>query len=603
MKKFFYLVFILALLSAAETYSQGGGRQSSFNRDKLYWTAWDYSDGGIPKSLYDSAKFNTVIRQAKAGSVVNNLDELAQYPNIFAVNTNAQEWQGNIRQVNEHVQLDWLYAVTGGYYNEFYASRADSFELAGITTNQEFCLERGTDYFGDKKTITINGEEKECFSSGIDEAYKDKILVRGPHYYQHQGYELYSQDMDRPITYNAKFIIYPGDPTIPLNPQYNAPCVRVSVYYTDTVRQFPYDQSAPLMTRVYRFPYQEINATQLLNDPNLQLSYNYKNDIKDSNIIIERYYNNNEKLGTEFVIEWLGNAEILVYKVEVWDNSIWDKYAIDETAINLFRSKARWEFLNYFPSSSDFSSKLRGWSSLNEPHTVDLLRSFRFVDSLCALPAPEGFNTAPMFTMFYPNWDNNVDGRDFLKQIIEIAQPNPLFYWYYPFNVGHTDISGLYYFQTYALRSTALWLSEQSVNKYYPSKDWYYTAQSWGYRKTGTNEYFRWRQPTGQALRASIFAALAYGCKGIFIEPFDSYLGDQSANGYITEGLLEYIEPVPDTPRWNTLGLFVKDSLGERMGGILSSRLAKLEYESKNDIVTIRTNFPTEELREGVAYE
>ncbi|NUN10963.1 MAG: T9SS type A sorting domain-containing protein, partial [Ignavibacteriaceae bacterium] len=33
------------------------------------------------------------------------------------------------------------------------------------------------------------------------------------------------------------------------------------------------------------------------------------------------------------------------------------------------------------------------------------------------------------------------------------------------------------------------------------------------------------------------------------------------------------------------------------------SRLAKLEYESKNDIVTIRTNFPTEELREGVAYE
>ncbi|NUN10856.1 MAG: hypothetical protein HUU54_16900, partial [Ignavibacteriaceae bacterium] len=89
MKKFFYLVFFLSLLNAAETYSQGGGRQSSFNRDKLYWTAWDYSDGEIPKSFYDEAKFNTVIRQAKAGTV-NNLNELTAFPNIFAVNNNAE---------------------------------------------------------------------------------------------------------------------------------------------------------------------------------------------------------------------------------------------------------------------------------------------------------------------------------------------------------------------------------------------------------------------------------------------------------------------------------------------------------------------------------
>ncbi|NUN10945.1 MAG: hypothetical protein HUU54_17345, partial [Ignavibacteriaceae bacterium] len=344
MKKLFYLVFILALLSAADTYSQVTGRQSSFNRDKLYWTAWDYSDGRIPKSFYDEAKFNTVIRQAKAGTI-NNLNDLIQYQNIFAANTNAQDSAGDVRHYDPNVQLDWLYAVTGGYYNEFYAYRAGDFGLAGQTTNQEFCLERGTNNFGVKKTITINGEDKECFSSGIDEAYKDKILIRGPHYYQHKGYELYSQDMDRPITYNAKFIIYPGDPTIPLNPQYNAPCVRVSVYYTDTVRQFPYDQSAPLMTRVYRFQYNELSASQLLNDPNQTLVYRYDRDTNSQNIIIQRAYMEDEKLGTEFVVEWLGNVEILVHKVEVWDEAIWEKQVLAPGALNKFKTRAKDEFL------------------------------------------------------------------------------------------------------------------------------------------------------------------------------------------------------------------------------------------------------------------
>ncbi|NUN11010.1 MAG: hypothetical protein HUU54_17675, partial [Ignavibacteriaceae bacterium] len=530
------------------------------------------------------AKFNTVIRQAKAGTV-NNLNDLIQYQNIFAANTNAQDSAGDVRQYDPNVQLDWLYAVTGGYYNEFYASRADDFSLAGQTTNQEFCLERGTDYFGDKKTITINGEEKECFSSGIDEAYKDKILVRGPHYYQHQGYELYSQDMDRPITYNAKFIIYPGDPTIPLNPQYNAPCVRVSVYFTDTVRQFPYDQSAPLMTRVYRLRYSELSATQLMNNPNQTLDYIYDRDTNSQNIIIQQAYMENEKLGTEFVVEWLGNVEVLVHKVEFWDQDIWGRYGKDGTQFDNFKFKAD-SILRLF--SNDFKIRLRGWQSLNEPHTVDLLRSFRFVDSLCN--APGGFNTAPMFTMFYPNWNNNIDGRDFLKQIISIAKPNPLFYWYYPFDVGYTDLSGLYNFHTKILHTAAKYLADDGINHYYPDKDWYYTAQSWGYRKAGTSsEYYKWRQPSGQALRASILAALAYGCKGIFIEPFNTYKGDEwnGGAGYWTEGLFEITEDqitgIPLT--WNSLGKFVRDSLSHRMTGVMSTKLAKLQLEKPDDVV------------------
>ncbi|NUN09255.1 MAG: hypothetical protein HUU54_08780, partial [Ignavibacteriaceae bacterium] len=180
-----------------------------------------------------------------------------------------------------------------------------------------------------------------------------------------------------------------------------------------------------------------------------------------------------------------------------------------------------------------------------------------------------------------------------------VAQPNPLFYWYYPFDSGATDLSGMYNFHSYILERAGTLMDDQEANKYYPSRDFYYTAQAWGYWDNAMQNWRRWRQPSGEALRGSIFMALAYGCKGVYIEPLLSYLSDETCPSCTTMGLTKY--PLPATNELNPLGEYVRGSLSPRITEKLGPKLAKVQLTDMGaNRLVLYKNLGTAWLRPGV---
>ena len=578
-------IVLITLIIPASIFCQN---QSSFNSNTIHWSAWGYHNSG----LHNQLGFRTVMDRAVPEIIpINpipppnplpnariNLQELSGYDHIFAVNNNATS-EG--RGFFTNIPMDWLYFLTGGYYNVFYASGAAN------PTNQYVVLKQGeewNDNFG--KTVTINGKTYLTSGRNIDDI--NKILLRGPNYYQHKTYELNDQNLQRWINYRIQFEIKPGQPVIAEGSSPNLPMVACSVLYKVHVEDpQPEDRVYTLASDVKTF--NELTALNNL----IEFGYTYQNYKGKPYAVAPA--NDPTPYGTEFVIKWLGNYEILAHKIELWDMAVWSNNRIDNGGFNLYKRNVSF-YINKFKSNHpQFHNKLRGWLSLNEPHTVDLLRPFRFVDSLCKYE----FNTKPMFTQWYPNWNNNIDGTDFLKQIMTVAQPNPLFYWYYPFDSGATDLSGMYNLHSYILERTGTLMDDPEVNKYYPSRDFYYTAQAWGYWDNAMQSWRRWRQPSGPALRGSIFMALAYGCKGVFVEPLLSYLSDETCPTCTTMGLTKY--PLPAVNELNTLGEYVRDNISPRITEKLGPKLAKVQLtEMGANRLVLYKNMSTAWLRPGV---
>ncbi|NUN09256.1 MAG: hypothetical protein HUU54_08785 [Ignavibacteriaceae bacterium] len=379
-----FKIFFISLILSTAALCQS---QSSFNSDNIHWSAWGYHNTG----LHNQLGFRTVMERAIPETLADNtrplpnarinLSDLSFYENIFAVNNNATS-EG--RGFYTNIPTDWLYLLTGGYYNVFYASRAAD------TTNQYVVLKEGEGWnsrFGVVKTI--NGKEYLSSGSNIDDI--NKILLRGPNYYQHKTYELFNQiSSDQIINYKIQFEIKPGEPVIAEGSSPNLPMVACSVLYKVHIKEpQPEDRVYTLESRVKT--YNELTASNNI------IEFNYKYNLSGLAYTIVPP-NDPTPYGTEYVINWLGNYEILAHKIELWDVAVWQQRKIDFFPVYIGKVN---EYLGKFQAAtgSRFYNNLRGWLSLNEPHTVDLLRPFRFVDSLCKYQ----FNTRPMFTQWYPN--------------------------------------------------------------------------------------------------------------------------------------------------------------------------------------------------------
>jgi len=168
-----------------------GQNESILKPNTIYWSAWDFSGNFYHNQL----KFNTVLtraigRSSDQSAFPVNLNALSAYDNIFAINNNAYSTGQEIAEIPK----DYLYWISGGYYNIFYAADA------ATPTNQYVRLKKGdigSLTFGSIKEIN----NKRYYSSGSNPDDIGKILLKGPDYFQHQKYLAHRKNLDRPVNY------------------------------------------------------------------------------------------------------------------------------------------------------------------------------------------------------------------------------------------------------------------------------------------------------------------------------------------------------------------------------------------------------------------
>jgi hypothetical protein len=163
---------------------------------------------------------------------------------------------------------------------------------------------------------------------------------------------------------------------------------------------------------------------------------------------------------------------------------------------------------------------------MDEPNSFDNYLPINTVQHLLdTLNSP-----VKLLTHFYPGWNNQRESDNTLKSWKVAANPARLMYWYFPYWVNNSSDEGLFYYgQT--LKAAA----ELDIN-------FFATVQTWGY-KLSDSSYIDYRSPTPAEVSAQTLYALSFGAKGIFYEPFYTYL---SWIGTADSGQNAFVEAIVD---------------------------------------------------------
>jgi hypothetical protein len=162
------------------------------------------------------------------------------------------------------------------------------------------------------------------------------------------------------------------------------------------------------------------------------------------------------------------------------------------------------EFRNLDPG---FYSRLKYYCTIDEPHSIDCYEPLRKVQEIL-----DSLNTgADLLTHWYPGWNGVRDGDITWSQYYPLAKPKHLYFWYAPYT---RDINGKAEntdFTLWMLRYNLQWAHTYQ-------KGFYVAAQAFGYIDPKTSEWWRWKTPSPEELKAETILALAHGCGGILYE-------------------------------------------------------------------------------------
>ncbi|NWF87964.1 MAG: hypothetical protein HXY50_00725 [Ignavibacteriaceae bacterium] len=475
-----------------------------------------------------------------AGKQSSNFDSLSLFSTIGALNDTASV------HAKYSENIDWVYYYSNALYSKW--------EM------------EGSPYFSSNEAVGIKAsswvtETSSEISTGINPSNIGKYLFTGPNYSQYMKYVYTNKYESNPlVTYNAAFRLKKG--TIF---QGGSNVCKLFAKAIDYSNGNEYILDSLIITKdTLSTTYKDFILTYDYYDLiNTMANENYSGALPSQvwyapqSAAQANWFNENVKI--QFQVQWLGNAELFVDCVEVYDQEIWKSW------FNIFYNNMRTNILNYNQQFSSLNTKLKYYLTIDEPHSIDCfepIRKVQFIlDSL-------GINKE-LLIQFYPGWNNYRDSVDILEKFYNMAQPKKLWFWYYPFWADNTDEFGLN--QTRGIFQRASLLTNQT-------NGFYWTAQSFGYND-GNNFYY-YRTPTPAQLSAETMLGLAHGVRSISFYTYYSYLSWLEGVGNVP---VEAIVDLNYQPR----DLYYKiSSLSNRLGNNFGTVLTNSKYSNNYIYVT-----------------
>jgi len=286
-----------------------------------------------------------------------------QSPNLVFTSTNLIAGKNPVPEravIPENI--DWVYYFSNAFYSKWIpGENVIPFLNSDVSLKQKF------------GTATSSQEP----TTGTDTNNINKIFIDGPNYAQCKYYAFTNKYLSKEmIHYTAVFKLKKLGETGPGNEVAKVQAVaKVALSGTDTE-----------IILAERIVTKEMLASDFVN---ISLDYSYATlfakpynrsgistepvtlmpagSLEDSNI--------SEDPRIQFRVIWLGNAEIAVKEIEVYDNKLWKYYFVDNTAIRDLILENYLQRLNDFPPNGNYFITLDAPRSLDNYYAITALQS------------------------------------------------------------------------------------------------------------------------------------------------------------------------------------------------------------------------------------
>lgn len=383
--------------------------------------------------IYPPQNHNTIEAMGVNGVIQfitqdNRLD-LQRYTNLIGFNT--------------HFETDRVAYYASGYYSRWEAEDSIDYYANTPGVKHEFGY-RGTDYF----------------ASGNIPSQAGKYLVTGPDYYQNREQRFWPYSGGE-ITYNVKFRLKIAGNTADtvtvckLQVVYYAPNGNYSILKDTTLHAN--DLANNYVDKIFDYKIPETIGSY---------SFPANHASPEGDGFPERDDSYNGRQGIRFNVIWLGNRELFVDYIEVYDNRI----GLDFLPVN--RQIVATRCLTYAANYPQTQwPNLKYWYGLDELQSIDNFEPYRIVDSILNV------NGLPrLITTYYPEWDGVRDHEIDLKRFVQQVQPARVMYYYYPYN-STNPVPEMLEYQRFVMQQP--WQHNFDIG------DWYFVAQAFGFNPTG----------------------------------------------------------------------------------------------------------------------
>lgn len=333
------------------------------------------------------------IAAKEVGGRQKNLDSLSLFEFIYTANDSGEGDYGAYHPEN----IDWISYFTHAKYTKWEAEGSSLFQN-NVKVKHEF----GSMY--------NEGETSGWWSGNIMYSEGDigKYLIKGPDYWQYPRYTYSNPGWNHvPINYKAVFRM-----------KINTPSGTVMDVCEISVTQTKFDTVTQSWVEIILKDRSDIPAIRTLTTEDLTteyqdfiLRYNYAGHFLSTeneesypskptmfnNLFTENEAANlgmNEGAKVQFKVKWLGNRELFVDYIEVYDELIWERFFINNF------SQLVENITDYHSSFSELGEKLKYYGTLDEPHVVDCFEPLRRVQEIM----DNNNIDATLLSHWYPGW-------------------------------------------------------------------------------------------------------------------------------------------------------------------------------------------------------
>lgn len=425
-------------------------------------------------------------------SQVNNLGQLSLFPYVYVGNDSGT---GSVPQIcdwcnAEEENIDWISYFTHAKYMKWEVE--------------------GSQLFSDNVSIkhiggTIYQESDGTEGWRTDNNQPGDFLIYGPDYWQYPRYTYTNAGWNpTPINYKAVFKMKIDSPSqqvldvceISVTMYNDAKGIPETTLVRDTLTTADFNSTGYTLFNL-EYDYRDYIDLPIQNLHSIMVPSTITNPFGG----IESNPSLNQGSKVQFKVKWLGNKELFVDYIEVFDIGIYETWFINnynDLETNIL------EYDQEFQNNPAFYDRLKYYGTIDEPHVIDCFIPLRKVQEIL----DNNNINADLLTHWYPGWDYKRDGDDTWGVYNALAQPEKIMFWYSPY-VTNKDGT------TKPRDFTQYWFHLNLQKAHLQKPDYFVTLQAWGWKNIEGGNYIKWMTPTPAEISAETMLALAHGVKGI----------------------------------------------------------------------------------------